>query len=213
MAVIHQTTLTPSKLELVESWLPSRQWYRGSAPRLSKAGGFRLDDARGAVGIEFMLLIDDSAIGPVLYHVPLTYRDAALPGAEAALLGTAEHGVLGRRWVYDGARDPAAVGALVDLLAGRAAPQAQNHSDTVDSTVQVSRADLAPWGAEPATVTDGDTCTDVALPPEKLILRFHHLPVGPLPGTRGSVAAPYVLAGLERSLVELVSVLPGGLTE
>jgi len=37
--------------------------------------------------------------------VPLTYRGAPLDGAEDALVGTTEHGVLGRRWVYDGTRE------------------------------------------------------------------------------------------------------------
>ncbi|MFC4373509.1 1,4-alpha-glucan branching protein [Nocardia halotolerans] len=207
MAVIHHTSLTPSKLELVEAWLPSRQWYRGSAPRLSRAGGFRLDDADGAVGIEFMLLIDDSALGPVLYHVPLTYRDAPLPGADSALLGTAEHGVLGQRWVYDGTRDPVAVAAVADLLAGKVAAQSQSHSDTDDSTVVVNHTDLQFSNTAPGATVDGDTCTDHTELSPAVILRFHRLPVGPLPDVRGSVAAPYVINGLERSIVELVSVV------
>lgn len=95
MAVIHHTTMTPGKLELLTTWLPTRPWCRGNgrAPELSKAGGFRLDDPAGAVGIEFMLL-NDSA-GPTTYHVPLTYRDAPLDGADDALIGTSMHGVLG----------------------------------------------------------------------------------------------------------------------
>ena len=46
MAVIHHTTLTPSKLELLSAWLPGQPWYRdaGRAPELARAGGFRLDD-------------------------------------------------------------------------------------------------------------------------------------------------------------------------
>ncbi|CAM5708775.1 hypothetical protein SFUMM280S_01006 [Streptomyces fumanus] len=54
MAVIHRTYVKPTKLELLTSWLPSRPWYRGGAgePELTKAGGFRLDDPEGEVGIE-----------------------------------------------------------------------------------------------------------------------------------------------------------------
>ena len=37
------------------------------------------------------------------YVVPMTYRGAPLAGADEALIGTSEHGVLGRRWIYDGA--------------------------------------------------------------------------------------------------------------
>jgi hypothetical protein len=43
--------------------------------------------------------------GPVL-QVPLTYRAAPLEGAEAWLIGTMEHGVLGTRWTYDALGDP-----------------------------------------------------------------------------------------------------------
>ena len=101
MATIHKTTLSPSKLELICAWLPTRAWYRGAAkPALTRAGGFRLDDPAGQVGIEFMVVVDSSGPEAVAYHVPLTYRGAPLDGAEAALVGTAEHGVLGRRWVY-----------------------------------------------------------------------------------------------------------------
>ena len=56
MAIIHRTTMAPTKLELLTSWLPGRPWYAGGAalPRLTKAGGFRLDDPDGEVGLEFM---------------------------------------------------------------------------------------------------------------------------------------------------------------
>ncbi|MGW7311896.1 maltokinase N-terminal cap-like domain-containing protein [Streptomyces sp. NPDC054854] len=139
MAVIHHTTLTPTKVELLAAWLPSRPWYRGTtaAPELAKAGGFRLDDPEGEVGIEFLVVTDGSGGGAPAYLTPLTYRGAPLDGAEAALLGTMEHGVLGKRWVYDGAHDPALVGQLLALLAGRAVAQAQSESDVPDPTVEV----------------------------------------------------------------------------
>ncbi len=137
MAVIHHTTLTPGKLELVGSWLPSQPWYdvRAKVPDLAKAGGFRLDDPAGEVGIEFMVVTDLSGGQPASYHVPLTYRGAPLPGAEQALIGETEHGVLGRRWVYDGVHDPVLMGQLVALLQGCAQAQAQSVSDTPDATV------------------------------------------------------------------------------
>ncbi|MFJ8015189.1 1,4-alpha-glucan branching protein [Streptomyces sp. NPDC096339] len=145
MAVVHRTTMNPGKLELVSSWLPAQPWYEGRpgrAPELAKAGGFRLDDPEGEVGIEFMVLTD-TADG-VTYHVPLTYRGAPLPGGEAALVGTSEHGVLGTRWIYDGTRDPVLRGRLHALLRGEAVAQDQNASDAPDPTVLVVPGEEAP---------------------------------------------------------------------
>ena len=135
MAVIHHTTLTPTKLELLSAWLPGQPWFReaGQAPDLARTGGFRLDDPDGAVGLEFMV-VTDAATG-ASYHVPLTYRDSELPGGGNGLIGTSQHGVLGRRWVYDGAYDPVLVAQLVALIQGAAEPQAQSESHTPDPTV------------------------------------------------------------------------------
>jgi hypothetical protein len=137
MAVIHNTTMTPGKLELLASWLPLQPWYTGTARGLdlAKAGGFRLDDPQGEVGIEFIVVTDGSGGRPVAYQVPLTYRGAPLDGADKALIGTAEHGVLGRRWIYDGTGDPVLVAQLLALLEGRATPQDQNVSDTPEPSV------------------------------------------------------------------------------
>jgi AcrR family transcriptional regulator len=82
MAVIHRTTVTPTKLELLTSWLPARAWYAGGVPALVNAGGFRLDDPRGEVGIEFMVVTDTSGAAPRTYLVPLT-RTAPAPGPAA----------------------------------------------------------------------------------------------------------------------------------
>ncbi|MFE3598428.1 1,4-alpha-glucan branching protein [Streptomyces sp. NPDC059142] len=137
MAVVHRTTLTPTKLELLGSWLPTRPWFRGGehTPELSRNGGFRLDDPLGEVGIEFMAVTDVSGDRPLTYHVPLSYRGAPLDGADEALIGTSEHGVLGRRWIYDGVHDPVLVAQLLALLDGVAQPQAQSLSDTPDPSV------------------------------------------------------------------------------
>jgi hypothetical protein len=140
MSVIHRTTMTPTKLELLEPWLPAQPWYvgQGESPELSKSGGFRLDDPEGEVGIEFMVVTDNSGAQPVAYHVPLTYRAAPLDGADDALLGTTEHGVLGQRWIYDGTHDPVLVAQLLALLQGDAEPQAQSLTDTPDPSVTSS---------------------------------------------------------------------------
>ncbi|MER8093697.1 maltokinase N-terminal cap-like domain-containing protein [Streptomyces goshikiensis] len=137
MAIIHKTTMSPGKLDLLAAWLPDQSWYRptGRPPELARSGGFRLDDPEGEVGIEFMVVTDTSDGEPTAYHVPLTYRGAPLAGAEAALVGTTEHGVLGRRWVYDGPNDPVLTAQLLALFQGRAEPQAQSLSDTPDPSV------------------------------------------------------------------------------
>jgi Maltokinase N-terminal cap domain len=137
MAVLHDTTMSPGKLELLASWLPAQPWYLGAGrqPVLTRAGGFRLDDPQGEVGIEFMVVADDSGEQATFYLVPMTYRGHALASADGALIGTSDHGVLGPRWIYDGVHDPVLVAELVALIQGEAEPQAQSVSNTADPTV------------------------------------------------------------------------------
>ncbi|MFJ2594391.1 maltokinase N-terminal cap-like domain-containing protein [Streptomyces erythrochromogenes] len=157
MAVIHRTTMSPGKLELLAAWMPSKPWYRGgNAPLLAKAGGFRLDDPAGEVGIEFMVVTDTSGDSPVTYQVPMTYRGMPLASAADGLIGTSEHGVLGRRWIYDGTHDVVLVEQLLALLAGRTTAQDQNASDAPDPTVEVrTEGSGVPQGLTgPGTVTE-----------------------------------------------------------
>ncbi|MCK7626091.1 1,4-alpha-glucan branching protein [Streptomyces sp. RS10V-4] len=168
MAVIHETTLKPTKLELLADWIPGQPWYTGTdqAPQLAKAGGFRLDDPEGEVGIEFMVAADRSGAAEVAYLVPLAYRGAPLEGAEEGLIGTMEHGVLGRRWVYDGAHDPVLVGQLLALLQGRAEAQAQSVSDAPDESVRAHPGAAGGLGVlssavRPPRVVTGPQGTDV----------------------------------------------------
>ncbi|WP_432872231.1 maltokinase N-terminal cap-like domain-containing protein [Microbispora rosea] len=165
MAVIHRTTLTPSKLELLTAWLPTQPWYEGEGrPELTRAGGFRLDDPRGEVGMEFMVVTDVSGDRPVSYHVPLTYRGAPLEGADRALIGTTEHGVLGRRWIYDGTHDPVLVAQLHALIQGDAEPQAQSVSDTPDPTVVASFTGTAvPGPIRLTAVAEAPHATDIVV--------------------------------------------------
>jgi hypothetical protein len=146
LAVIHQTTLVPSKLELLAAWLPTQGWYAGplGGLGLAKVGGFRLDDPDGEVGIEFLVVRDDAARDVTAYLVPMTYRASPLSRAETHLIGTAEHGVLGPRWIYDGTQDPVLLTQLAELIQGRAEAQAQSQSNTPDATVRAMPVDVAP---------------------------------------------------------------------
>ena len=151
MATIHTgTTMAPTKLELLAGWLPQQPWYRatGEPPTLTRAGGFRLDDPAGEVGIEFLLVGDGAE---TTYLVPMTYRAAPLDGADDALIGTSEHGVLGTRWIYDAAYDPVAVTQLLDFLCGGCEAQSQSRSDTPDPSVGRSwTSGGRPTAVEPA---------------------------------------------------------------
>jgi hypothetical protein len=134
MAVIHHTSLTPSKLDLLARWLPDQQWFDDPTGDLDRAGGFRLDDPNGEVGIEFMVVRTGAGTA---YAVPMAYRGAPLDGADEALIGTSLHGVLGMRWIYDGERDPVVRAQLAALLRGEAAAQSQDRSGETDPSVQV----------------------------------------------------------------------------
>jgi Maltokinase N-terminal cap domain len=172
MAVIHNTTLSPGKLELLAAWLPGQPWYRGAGPpRLDRAGGFRLDDPDGEVGIELMVVADAAGGGERCYHVPLTYRAAPLDGAEPALVGTTEHGVLGLRYVYDGPSDPVLAAQLIALLHGRAMAQAQRISHTADPSVTASYEGPALASSDPVRAASGPDGTDIELD-DGLVLRI-----------------------------------------
>lgn len=112
VAVVHHATLVPSKLEAMQAWLPHQSWFAGDASDLEVVGQFRFVDPAGAVGLQTMLVTSRGA----LYQVPLSYRDAPLEGAEAALICTMEHSVLGTRWVYDSLADPVYANELLRTI-------------------------------------------------------------------------------------------------
>jgi hypothetical protein len=118
MALLYQATLNPTKMELLQAWVPTQPWSGGSeqsdgSAELESVGSYRFDDPEGEVGVETHLV---RAADGRLLHVPVTYRAAPLPGAEAFLVGTADHSVLGERWVYDACADPVYVSALATAI-------------------------------------------------------------------------------------------------
>ncbi len=120
MALLYDAKITPGKRDLMKGWLPSRSWFDGDLARKPHAA-FRFDDPAGEVGIECFLLGPEegsgSGSGAPTYLIPMSYRGAPLEGAEEHLIGTTDHSVLGKRWVYDGCADPVAVSAILSAIA------------------------------------------------------------------------------------------------
>lgn len=163
MALLYRADIKPTKLELIDSWLPTRSWYQGPAePGAQRVAACRFDDPDGEVGVETILV--QAGDGPVL-HVPLTYRGAPLPGGEPWLIGTTEHSVLGKRWVYDATGDPVYLQALVTaiLTGGGEAEEfveVDGHQERRDPAMSL-RGSGAPGTAVPVVgpidhSTDGD---------------------------------------------------------
>ena len=115
MATVHPgAALTPHFRDFLPPWVARQPWYPGSGtPSLSPVGYFRFEDPAGEVGIETHLVTDGSSV----YQIPMTYRDAPLRAAQrAALITTAQHSVLGTRWIYDGEADPVWLARLLSLI-------------------------------------------------------------------------------------------------
>jgi hypothetical protein len=102
MGTIHAgATLTPHFRDFLPPWLARQPWYEGTdVPSLTAVGFLRLEDPAGQVGIETHLVSD----GTTVYQLPMTYRGE--PAGDTALIRTAEHSVLGPRWIYDAPADP-----------------------------------------------------------------------------------------------------------
>jgi hypothetical protein len=163
VAIIHpNSTISPTKLELLAAWLPSRSWAGPGA--VEKVTSYRFDDPEGEVGVEAIVV----RVGDLLLHAPLTYRAASLAGAEEHLITTMQHTALGERWVYDAAGDPVAVACFARALRGEQA-QAEmelwedgavvGHRDSpVRLRVEQGAPSAAPGDAEVLEVDGGRLC-------------------------------------------------------
>lgn len=195
MALIYNTVLRPSKLEVIASWLPGQEWFRGDVDQLAAVAAYRFDDPDGEVGMEGHLI---SAGDDTIYHVPLTYRGAELAGADAHLLGTVEHGVLGKRWFYDAEQDPVYRAVLRNTIVtgGREAAEFETDDPAVEPipkaiTTQVwgmgsAGSALGATAPDPGTLTVARALDKDADPETNWVLR------GIWPGAAG----PTVLAAL-----------------
>ena len=149
MAILHKATLNPTKLELVTTYLDGLGW--GGGP-VDLVGGYRYDDPDGKVGIEGLIATraDDA------FHVPVTYRDAPLEGAEAYLIATMDHSVLGKRWVYDAAHDPVAVDAYLCALAGDQKQAELEVYGPDEKLIEVRKPPVVVRVERPRVITPGD---------------------------------------------------------
>ena len=138
MAELHKgANITPTKLELIEEWMGKQRWYagKGTSPSVRRLASWRLGDPAGEVGVEVLIVADESGPTPVVYQVPLTYRGAPVPELEPALVGVMEHSVLGTRWVYDAPHDPVYAAQLLELVQGRSRAESSAASGEFDDTV------------------------------------------------------------------------------
>jgi hypothetical protein len=118
VAKVHPgATLVPHFRDFLPAWVARQPWYLGAGiPSLSPVGFFRFEDPAGEVGIETHLVTD----GAIAYQIPMTYRGKPIADgvldAPVPVIATAEHSVLGTRWIYDGTVDPVWVCELLRLV-------------------------------------------------------------------------------------------------
>jgi hypothetical protein len=201
MALLHRADLRPSKLELLSTWLPTRPWFTGDG-EVERVATCRFDDPAGAVGLEILLV--RAGDGPV-HQVPLTYRDAPLPGGDDFLVGTADHSALGPRWVYDACVDPVYAAVLTSTIA-TGAGQAEEYFEvdgrrefrTPGMTVTGSRAARTEVPTVVRHVVDGDPAVIVTDAVELTVPRRldepKNAPYPMLTGTWPGQPDPVVLA-------------------
>ncbi len=178
MALYHKATVSPSKPELLASWVPEQTWSPDGG-EVTPIGAFRFDDPEGQVGMETFLVEMDG----VILQVPLTYRPEPLAGAEEGLITEMHHTALGTRWVYDGLSDPLYRTML-------AAVSMTGQGEALGMVIYEGRWHLAPaqiritgggWTDERACV-DGFTLqpqseSDGVFHSERFELRVHRRPV------------------------------------
>ncbi len=137
MALMHETTLVPSKYELLAAWLPAQPWFHGDATKLERVGAYRLDDPAGEVGLEGHLF---TAGDDTVYHVPLSYRGAPLEdtveGGDAFLVGVMQHGVLGKRWASDAMGDPVFRAVIAEVMVHGGHEAAEFAQDAAGNVVE-----------------------------------------------------------------------------
>ena len=207
MGIVHHTaTLSPTKQELVEAWLPEpavgrgttgRRQGRGIPPRRRGGRGRRRDHP---------LAYHDGTVEQTAADLPLRPVD----GAEAHLVGTTDHSVLGTRWVYDGCADPVWASTLVAaiLTGGRQSQMfIEQDGQRVDVPPRMQVRGSGSDGSAPQVTSidsvadDGATTVVTAADLELAVARVVGTPLGEGPhlsGTVGDSDETTVLAVLRR---------------
>jgi hypothetical protein len=208
MGLVHHTaSISPTKQELAEAWVPTRTWGAGRTV-VKKIAEYRFDDPAGEVGVETILWrLDDGSI----CQVPFTYRAAPLENADAHLIDTMEHSALGRRWIYDGCGDPVwAAGVVHAIRTGGTQSQMffEQDGERVDVPPRMvvhgtGAEDLAPSPVVLGHAVDDATSTSVLVDGVPLVLHRVLTPgradEDALVGTIGDAPTTYVLAALSRA--------------
>ena len=93
MAIIHSTTMSPTKLELLASWLPAQPWYldQGREPVARYVGDVRLAPVEGGDDVLEHVDEQDGAAG---LGERGRERDADIAGADDrdVVVGALSHG-------------------------------------------------------------------------------------------------------------------------
>ena len=208
MGLVHrEATISPTKQELAEAFVPTRPWGAGRTV-VSKIAEYRIDDPAGEVGVETILWrLDDDSICQVAF----TYRAAPLEGADAHLIDTMEHSALGRRWIYDGCGDPVWAAGLVHAIrTGGTQSQmfVEHDGERVDVPPRMvvhgtGSQDLAPGPVVLGHAVDDATSTSVLVDGRPLVLNRILTPGDAdgdaLVGRIGDDPTTYVLAALPRA--------------
>jgi Maltokinase N-terminal cap domain len=200
MAILHQATITPTKAELIQKWVPSQTWGPSASDPISVIGSYRFDDPDGRVGLETHLI----TAGGVLLQIPLTYRDEPLRGAEGVHITQMEHSVLGTRWVYDGLGDPRFVAMLAAVaMSGQGEAlsmvQSDGHLYMAPSNVRIHGGG---WSEGPVPVDGFELVSDgvdtSVLQNERFELKVFRRPVL---GSRPPIGLTASWTGLEGEVV------------
>lgn len=140
--------LRPSKIELLQAWLPEQQWFHGDVAAVDRVANFRFVDPEGEVGLDAMVLSD----GEYTYFVPVTWRGQPLEGG--VHIGTLEHAALGTRYCYDAPSDPVFMAELERVIreADTSSEINDQHGNSIPLVMDVRGSGVMPGEADDAGV-------------------------------------------------------------